>query len=130
MARTTGITADDIRSGTITDAEISPAAALKEAKLLFDIVAGHNHNGVNSRLITGLGGGSPRVIDSSFTGVIDGVNATFTLPNNFLPNSVAVFRGGIRQKRVLHFNEVSPNKITFTSAPPVNTNLIFDFEIA
>jgi hypothetical protein len=39
-------------NGNITNANISPSAAIAESKLAFDISTGHSHNGVDSKLIT------------------------------------------------------------------------------
>jgi hypothetical protein len=126
MPANSGITADEIRFLTITDAQISLLAAILESKISFNIVTGHNHNGVNSRLISG-GGSSARVIDATFTGAIDGFNATLTTPTDFVPNSVAVHVDGLRQKRGLHFNESGLNQIVFTSAIPAGSTIVIDY---
>lgn len=47
-------------AGGITNADISALAAIAEAKVAFDIVAGHNHDGANSRTITNPGASNYR----------------------------------------------------------------------
>ena len=127
MAANRGITADEIRDLTITDAQIALLADILESKIKWDVIAGHNHNGVNSRVVSGGGGGSARIIDSSFTGLINGTNATYTTPTSFIPNSVAVYVDGLRQKRALHFNESAPNQIVFTSPIATGSTLVIDY---
>lgn len=126
MPANTGITRDEIRDQTITDAQISLLAAILESKISYNIISGHNHNGVNSRLISG-GGGSARVIDSAFTGAINGINATFVTPTSFVPNSVAVHVDGLRLKRGVHFNESGLTNIVFTSAPASGSTIVIDY---
>lgn len=113
-----GISADEMRDFTLTNQQISAIAAILESKIQWDVVNGHNHNGTNSRPVSG-GAASPRIFDSTFTGAINGTNATLTLPTNFLANSTAVWMDGIRQKRGVHYNEVGPNQIEFVDPIPV-----------
>lgn len=39
-------------NGGITNANVASGAAIEEVKLLFDLTTGHNHDGVNSRLVS------------------------------------------------------------------------------
>lgn len=126
MSNTTGITRTEIRDNTIENLQISNSAAIQELKIAFDTLTGHNHNGTNSRSVFG-GGTSALVIDSSFTGVINGVNTTFTMSSNFMPNTTAVCVNGIRQKRITHFTETAPNLIVLDVAPPTGATLVFDY---
>lgn len=131
MSANTGITGEDIRDQTIKNLQIALDAAIAESKIAYDLINGHNHDGITSRLISGGGGGGDTlVVDAPFIGAVNGVNATYTFTQNFRPNSLAVYRQGIRQKRGIHFNEVAPNQVTFTTPPPTGINLVFDFVAA
>lgn len=130
MSSVTGITAEDIRDQTIKNLQIALDAAISELKVAYDIVNGHHHDGIDSRLVVGSGGGDTLVVDAPFTGAINGINTTFTFSQNFRANSVAVYRQGVRQKRGPHFTEVAPNQITFSTAPPMGLTLVFDFVVA
>lgn len=132
MPSPAGITGEDIRAETLTDENVSLTAAIQESKLGFNVTTGHHHDGHDSRLVASGGAPGTEVVDSSFTGAIDGVNDTYTLPSTFVPNSVKVFWRGMRQKRGVHFNEQTPDKIVFTSPPParVGATLVFDYTAA
>lgn len=56
-------------NGNISNANISPTAAIAESKLAFNTSTGHSHNGVNSRLIQ---------VNRAFVWFISGVQATGT----------------------------------------------------
>lgn len=128
MATNRGVTGNEIRDKTLTDLQISDTAAIKELKILFDLVTGHNHNGINSRLIPGGGGGFGDFrVDSTFTGAINGTNAVFTLPTNFVPGTVSVYANGLRNKRTVNFNETSPNQVTFIDPPVAGTVIVIDY---
>lgn len=53
------------------------------------------------------------------TGVIDGVNATFTMTHKFTDDSVEVFLDGLRQEPFL-YDEVNNQQIIFHEAPPID----------
>jgi hypothetical protein len=127
MAANRGVTSHEIRDKTLTDLQISDAAAIDEHKLLFDLINGHHHNGIDSRLVSGGGGSTDFRFDTTFIGLINGVNAVFTLPSNFQAGTVAVFTDGLRNKRTVHFNETAPNQVTFISAPLTGTTIVIDY---
>lgn len=127
----TGLATDQIRDQAIVDVHINNTAAIKESKLSYDVSTGHNHNGINSRAISGGGsGGVDVVIDAVFTGFIDGINDTYTMPSNFKVNTLQVYYQGIRQKRTAHFTELLPNRVRLGFIPKLNSTLIFDYVIA
>jgi hypothetical protein len=122
----TGLTEDQIRDEVITDDHVSPSAGIQESKLLFNS-AGHAHTGgADGALISGVTV-DPIVVDAAFTGDIDGANDTYTMPDNFVADTVAVYRGGIRQKRGVHFTESAPNQIVMAEPPPTGATLVFDY---
>jgi hypothetical protein len=126
MSDTTGILGFQIRDKAVANAQVSDTANIVEAKLSYDITTGHNHDGSNSRLISGAAV-EPPIIDGSFTGDINGVNTDFAMAYSFVPNTVSVFRRGLRQKRTSHFTEISPNTVRFTTAPNTGDALVFDY---
>lgn len=62
------------------------------------------------------------VNDETPTGVIDGVNITFTTINPYRRGSVEVFLNGVKQLPVVHFNEGPlSQQITFTDPPDLGS---------
>jgi hypothetical protein len=64
--------------------------------------------------------------DTVFTGAVDGVNATFTLPTTFKAGSSHVYINGQRLKLGVDYTEVGGNSITFIIPPFVGDLIIID----
>lgn len=60
-------------------------------------------------------------------GAINGINATFTAFNTFVPSSLAVYLNGLRQ-RIVDDYQVSGNAITFLVSPLPNEHLSIDYQ--
>jgi hypothetical protein len=126
MSATTGITKNEIRDLTITDAQIALLAAILESKIAFNVSTGHHHDGVDSRLVSGVGP-SARVIQSSFTGAVNGINKIYTLPTTYTANSTSLDIDGVRQRRGTDYTETSSTTITTATAPVTGATLIIDY---
>lgn len=84
----------------------------------------------NKVLISVAGGGSVAdqlVLGEIPSGLIDGVNATFTTAYSVFGTAIDVFLNGVLQKRGDDYTFTSPNTITFVSAPPSGSNLLCDY---
>ncbi len=64
--------------------------------------------------------------DETPTGIINGVNTTFTLSQTPLAGSLKVYRGGARQK-VTEDYTLSATTITFILAPQVGEIILCDY---
>lgn len=60
-------------------------------------------------------------------GTINGSNATFTTPDNFIPETVTVLVNGLGQKKVRDFNTSGTNTIIFTDSPTVGETLLTNY---
>lgn len=58
MAKESKLNRSQLKVGAVFNEHVSTTAAIAEAKVAFDPSAGHNHDGMNSALIKGAGGGS------------------------------------------------------------------------
>lgn len=65
----------------------------------------------------GQPGTNARVTGEVPVGVQDGGNAVFTLLNNYVADSTAVYRNGVRGLRGYDYDEWAPNQISFSDAP-------------
>ena len=65
------------------------------------------------------GGGSADYVVRDLIGTIDGSNATFTSPENFVIASVGVYINGILQKKVYGWNNTGTQTIIFTDSPQI-----------
>jgi hypothetical protein len=71
---------DQIADGVIVDSHISDTAAVQEKKLHFDVLAGHNHDGVNSALLLGSSVGTT-AMQSLSSVTVTGPGTSFNLTN-------------------------------------------------
>jgi len=78
---------------------------------------------------TGPAGDGAQVFGGALTGTQDGVNVTFTTPDDFRAASTAVYRNGLREIRGPHYTESAPNSIVFSTAPTSTDNLSVDYVI-
>lgn len=62
-------------------------------------------------------------------GLIDGINATFTTLNPFVPSSVEVYLNGIRQKIIEDYTTINNDTIQFMVSPTANENILIDYII-
>lgn len=66
--------------------------------------------------------------NSTFTGLQNNINKTFTLPDIFIINSTRVYVNGIRQKIGINNDYVENNNTIVLNIPPEPTdNLIIDY---
>ena len=65
------------------------------------------------------GGGVADFVVYDLIGTIDGSNATFTSPDNFVIDSVGVYINGILQKKVYGWNNTGTGTIIFTDSPQI-----------
>ena len=63
-------------------------------------------------------------------GVIDGSNATFTLPDNFIPGTVDVAINGLTQRRTVDFTTVGTTTILMSESPLVGDYLTASYHKA
>jgi microcystin-dependent protein len=79
------------------------------------------------RYASGAVGASP-VRNQTPSGTIDGGNATFTLANTPLSNTLEVYLNGIRQRSgASNDYTLSGTTLTFVTAPPVNSIILVDY---
>jgi hypothetical protein len=72
-------------------------------------------------------GTGARIIGEIPAGTKDGNNLIFTLANNYNPGTVAVYRNGLREMPSVGYSETAPNRITFTTAPNSDDDLLVDY---
>ena len=60
-------------------------------------------------------------------GLFDGVNATFTSLNGFVPETLTVFLNGILQKIIFDYNTIGDSTIVLNHSPSVNENLTINY---
>lgn len=85
-----------ISAGAVVDADVNAAAAIAESKLSFDATTGHDHNGTNSKAVSGV----TEVWDEVPTGTIDNSNTLYTLATVPETQKLMVFLNGIKLERV------------------------------
>lgn len=59
-------------------------------------------------------------------GVIDGSNATFTTPFDFVAGKVEVFLNGLLQKLVTHYQTIGTNQIQFNDSPQIGDQILIN----
>lgn len=60
-------------------------------------------------------------------GLVDGSNATFTTPFNFVPGKLEVFINGLLQKLVTHYQTTGVNTIIFNDSPQPTDIILLNF---
>lgn len=75
----------------------------------------------------GSPGDGVQVFNEIPTGAINGVNATFTTSFSFIPESVAVYINGLRQKVVEDYNTSGDQTILMSVSPETGTNFLIDY---
>lgn len=60
-------------------------------------------------------------------GLINGSNATFTTPFNFVPGKLEVFVNGLLQKLVTHYQTSGVNTIIFNDSPQTGDIILLNF---
>lgn len=75
------------------------------------------------------GGGavSAQIFGETPTGLIDGVNKTFTASNSYVANTLAVYLNGLRQRRAGDYNETGATTFGFLNAPLPGDSLSIDY---
>jgi hypothetical protein len=61
------------------------------------------------------------------SGLINGINATFTSANNFVSGSLEVFLNGSLQKIIDDYQVIGNNTISFNFSPLSNENLLINY---
>lgn len=74
----------------------------------------------------GGGGGGTSISGEVPAGPIDGFNTTFVLGHTPLPNTLKIFKNGLRQKQILDFS-FFPDTITFVSPPESGDLILCDY---
>lgn len=101
MALTTMIRGNtQIKSGTITNAEINATASIVESKIFFATGTGHDHDGTNSKTISASAITSHIIQNEVPSGTINGTNTVFVLANTPTDSagvdaSVSVYLNGL-----------------------------------
>lgn len=75
---------------------------------------------------TGLGTGLV-VYGETPSGAIDGVNATFQSLHDFVPESVAVYLNGVRQRLVDDYQTSGTQTVVLSVSPSVGEKVLFDY---
>jgi hypothetical protein len=73
------------------------------------------------------GGTTNRVFGEGLNGLINGSNATFTTPDNFVQGSEEVKINGLTQRPTRDYTITPPNTIQFTSSPEPNDQLFISY---
>lgn len=60
-------------------------------------------------------------------GTIDGSNATFTTPEQFIPEEITVRVNGLSQRLIVDYNTSGNSTVLFTSSPQVGDVLTADY---
>lgn len=60
-------------------------------------------------------------------GVVNGSNATFTTPFNFVPGKIEVFINGLLQKLITHYQTIGVNTIIFNDSPQTGDTILSNF---
>ena len=69
-----------------------------------------------------------RVPEAIFSGIQNGVNHVFTMPDDYLAGTVEVHANGARlSARYGHFSETAGRTVTIADAPPADYDLIFSY---
>jgi hypothetical protein len=66
-------------------------------------------------------------INESPTPIPDGTNRVFTLENNYVPGSTSAYKNGLLDLRGPDYVETLPNKITYTTAPLSDDDLVVSY---
>jgi hypothetical protein len=74
----------------------------------------------------GIPGTGAQIIGEIPSGTIDGINSTFSTVNNYRPNTIAVYRNGLRE---FYVTESGSDGIVFDSAPIPGDELTIDYWI-
>lgn len=68
-----------------------------------------------------------RILNEIPTGVLNGMNATFTTQHDFVPGSVEVFVNGLKQKLINDFNTTGVRTILLAQSPNSNENILVNY---
>ncbi len=68
-----------------------------------------------------------RKYNIALQGIINGINATFTSPSPFIPESLVVYRNGLRQKIINDFQTTGTSTVIFNTSPIVGEILTIDY---
>jgi hypothetical protein len=120
------LTSQDVTSQTITVAQLGERGYSAYQIAVFNGFVGTEQDWLDS-LQGGSGGGTNRVFQEVPTGLINGVNATFTSANNFVSGSLEVFLNGSLQKIVNDYQVVGNNTINLNFSPFTNENLLINY---
>lgn len=83
-----------------------------------------------AELIRGINGAvakSDFVYNETPSGMVNGINATFTSENNFVPGKVEVYVNGVLQKIIEDYQTIGNNTITLTNAPFYGENISLNY---
>lgn len=75
-------------------------------------------------------GYNQRIVGEVPTGAIDGVNATFSSANPFVPESLEVFVNGCKQAIVADYQAIAPSQIIFNFSPSVGEVVSINYAVA
>lgn len=82
----------------------------------------------SNKVVCGGGSISDQLIMGEVpTGLINGINTTFTVASSVFGNAIDVFLNGLLQKRTDDYSFTSPVTIEFASAPVSDSNLLCDY---
>lgn len=73
------------------------------------------------------GAGSDILFGETPIGLINGSNATFTSPFNFVPGKIEVFINGLLQKLVTHYQTTGVNTIIFNDSPQTGDTILLNY---
>lgn len=62
------------------------------------------------------------------SGLINGINATYTSQYNFVAGTVQVYRNGLRLKQIDDFNTSGNNMILLSISPALGEKLLIDYQ--
>lgn len=82
--------------------------------------------------VSGGGGGSTSSVYNEVpSGLVNGINTTYTTSQDFTTNTTRVYLNGLRQKLVsgVDYTESGNSQIIFSVAPAINDIIIVDYEI-
>ena len=109
---------------SILNADVATDAAIVESKVAFDTTTGHNHDGTNSRLVSGIAIGKFDISREIPTGLVDGTNAVYTLASTPSSGSEHLWlNGNLQDEGTAEDYTISGAIVTMLSAPQTNAKI-------
>lgn len=94
----------------------------------YQIAVAHGYIGTEEEWLASTTFDTGRFIKGEVpTGLVNGINATFTTINNFIPDKEEVYLNGLRIKKTVDYNTSGLNQILMAVSPNTGETITVDY---